>query len=85
MAILLFSELRKMQGKDYTFELFQDKPVPEDVLNLWRQRRFNPIVVGIAIVTYPGKDKKYTFPAYFKIPSKNPIESSGHKTGLKVV
>jgi hypothetical protein len=34
---------------------------------LWKQRGFDPIDTGVANVVYPGNDKKYIFPAFFKV------------------
>jgi hypothetical protein len=47
-----------------------DKPVPVNVLKLWIERGYDPIETGVAHVQYPGNDKKYIFPAFFKVEEK---------------
>ena len=66
--ITVFSELLKdKMSPGYKAEILYDVPVPVDVLKLWIQRGFDPIDTGVAHVYYPGNDKKYVFPAFFKV------------------
>jgi hypothetical protein len=69
--ITLFSILLKdKMTPGYKAEILYDVPVPANVLNLWKQRGFEPIDTGVANVVYPGNDKKYVFPAFFKVNEK---------------
>jgi hypothetical protein len=59
--------LKEKMTPGYKAEILYDVQVPANVLNLWIQRGFEPIDTGVANVVYPGSDKKYTFPAFFKV------------------
>lgn len=56
------------KGKQYECEVQPLAPVPENVLQLWRDRGYDPSATGIAVVTFfnEGKaTKPYSYPAYF--------------------
>jgi hypothetical protein len=62
--------LKDRMTPGYKAEILYDVPVQGNVLNLWIQRGFEPIDIGVANVVYPGSDKKYVFPAFFKVDEK---------------
>ena len=73
--ITVFSELLKdKMSPGYKAEILYDVPVPVDVLKLWIERGFDPIDTGVAHVYYPGNEKKYVFPAFFKVEGKEKMK-----------
>lgn len=69
--IAVFSILLKdKMSPGYKAEILYDKPVPVNVLKLWIERGYDPIETGVAHVKYPGNDKNYVFPAFFKVEEK---------------
>ncbi len=53
------------QGKQFTYRLECQMPVPEGPLLLWRERGYDPSATGVAFVMFDGALKEYTYPAYF--------------------
>ncbi len=54
------------RGKKFTYRIDSGAPVPEQSLELWRSRGYEPACTGIAHVVFeqtPGKT--YDYPAYF--------------------
>lgn len=60
----IFTDVISMKGRP-VYHIDATTPVPQDSLNLWRQRGYEPATIGIAHVKFDGSDKEYKYPAYF--------------------
>jgi len=53
------------RGKRYTYRTDEKAPVPASVIDLWRDRGYDPGTTGLAYVRFGGADKEYAYPLYF--------------------
>lgn len=67
LLLKLFTDVLKenLKGKQYSYRIDANIPVPNESLELWRKRGYEPSAIGTAYVKFDGKDKEYSYPAYF--------------------
>lgn len=63
MILKIFYNVLDIEGH-FTFRK-EESPVPANVLQLWRDRGYNPSATGVAYVRFDGNGKEYIYPAYF--------------------
>lgn len=55
----------KLKDKTFTYTVKPKVAVPEHSLQLWKKRGYDPAALGIAVVTFEGDMREFTYPAYF--------------------
>ncbi len=67
LLLRLFTDvLHDTRGtKHFTFRIEPCAKVPEESIELWKSRGYEPSGTGIAFVKFEGAPREYTYPAYF--------------------
>ena len=53
-----------LKDKTFTYTVKPKVAVPEHSLQLWKKRGYDPAALGIAVVTFEGDVREFTYPAY---------------------